>query len=303
MPRKSWWARLPFTVRMATGAGVLLLAIGGSVAGFSALARDEPAPVQAAARDLPVGPEVTTPPSKPAPPPVAKAGLGAQAGKHSRRGEAPAGHSPIADRAGRLDQADRTATRKPRKKPAAGKVVPGPHPSAAVPTAPAVTTRTVSETRPLPYQTQLVRDPSLPRGTRSVQEPGVVGEQTLRYVVTYTSGRETGRRLLDTTVTRQPQQRVVAFGARRGLGAGRWHDRPRECGLVDDACVPISRSALCADEPKADPAADAEPTDGASSPPGPVDPVEESGPQDDDLFLVDPADLAELELDPSVICD
>src|SRR4051794_8519288 len=45
MPRKSWWARLPFGVRMAAGAGALLIAIGGGVAGVAALTRgDGPAP-------------------------------------------------------------------------------------------------------------------------------------------------------------------------------------------------------------------------------------------------------------------
>jgi len=292
MPRKSWWSRLPFAVRMAAGGTALLVLIGASVAGISAMVQDEPGAVQAAVREPAVRPEPSAAPSWHVPPPVANAGLGAQAVKRAGRGDdAPADHSRISD------QADRTATREPRETPADDKATPTRRPPAAAPPAPAVTTRTVSETRPIPFQTQLVRDPSMPRGTRRVQTPGVVGEQTLRYLVTYASGQETGRRLLDTTVTRQPQQRVIAFGPRRGLGPGRWHDRPRECGLVDNACVPISRQALCSDEPTADPTPSAEPTD------GPTEPVTESGVPDEDLYLIDPADLADLELDPSAICD
>src|SRR5689334_17503427 len=37
MPRKSWWARLPFGVRMAAGASALLLAVGGGAIGVATL--------------------------------------------------------------------------------------------------------------------------------------------------------------------------------------------------------------------------------------------------------------------------
>ena len=41
MPRKSWWARLPFGVRMTAGTSALLIAIGGGAAGVAALTKDD----------------------------------------------------------------------------------------------------------------------------------------------------------------------------------------------------------------------------------------------------------------------
>jgi hypothetical protein len=67
-----------------------------------------------------------------------------------------------------------------------------------------------------------------------VQTPGVAGEQTLRYLVTLTNGKQTARRLLGSTVTRQPQPEVVAVG-----------DGTDQCGAAIDLCVPISRDPAC----------------------------------------------------------
>jgi hypothetical protein len=154
------------------------------------------------------------------------------------------------------DEADRTATRAPRRTVTAGRVDDsargdaGDTGTAATQqtpvrdTAPMTTTSTVSETRPIPYRTRLVRDPSMPRGSRRVQQTGIEGEQTLRWLVTRTNGKETGRELIDTTVTRQPQHQVIAFGS-QGRG---WHHRHmRECGPGLDPCLPVGRR-VCPDE-------------------------------------------------------
>jgi surface rod structure-forming protein G len=232
MPRKSWWARLPFGVRMATGASALLITVVGGVAGVAALTRDDGKPQAAGA--------------------VEQSGAGASpAGQVS----APTGRRPVVPRpldpAGASaprtsDQADRTATRNPRSAaparanaaaPAASTDRPRPvQPQAAAPAGPVTTTRTETETREIPYETQLVRDPLLPRGSKRVDQPGVPGEQTLNYLVTLTDGQPTDRRLVDATVTRQPQNRVVAFGT----------GRDRECGHRPlHVCVPLGRSAPC----------------------------------------------------------
>jgi hypothetical protein len=52
--------------------------------------------------------------------------------------------------------------------------------------------------------------------------------------VTVTDGKPTDRRLLDSTVTRQPQQEIVALGAQNGQ---------KGCPL--DFCVPLGRDATC----------------------------------------------------------
>lgn len=105
-------------------------------------------------------------------------------------------------------------------------------------------TRTEVETREIPYETRLVRDPALPSGARKVESPGVPGVETLRYLVTLTDGRPTDRKLIDAVVTRQPQHRVVALGTR--------HPAPpsqhRNCGEALNFCVPLGRKAMCADK-------------------------------------------------------
>jgi hypothetical protein len=215
---------------MAAGTSALLIVLGSAAAGVVALTKDSPdAPrivtaVGQAAQPAATGAE------KPAP----------------RRAVARPGFDPGATAPRTSDEADRTATREPRR-PAPAKV---PRHSAAptpvrqtVPVdsvaPPALTTRTEYEKREVPFPTRLVRDPELPRGTKKVQSPGVPGEETLRYLVTVTDGRETDRKLMDITVTREPQPRVVAFGSRRAL------DRPRsrDCGKRLDLCVPLGRSA------------------------------------------------------------
>ena len=127
--------------------------------------------------------------------------------------------------------------------------VPAAPPSAA-PVPPARTTviRTETETREIAFQTRLIRDPSLPRGTKRIRTAGVPGEQTLRYQVTVVDGQVTDRRLLDATVTREPQHRVVAFGSGRGTD----QSRHRECGRTLDVCVPLGRAAVCPDGVKPD---------------------------------------------------
>jgi hypothetical protein len=226
MPRKSWWARLPFGVRMAVGACALLIAIGVTAVGIAALMRDE--------RDAP---RIVTAVGQATPEPVSPAPR--RTATRARYGEAAAlPRTPV-----------RTPTRAPRRAdapPVAG--TPGPARTtigpAAVPppsAAPAHTTRTETETREIPFQTRLVQDSSLPRGSKRVQTPGVPGEETLRYLVTVTDGQVTDRRLLDTRVTRRPQHRVIAFGPRRLLG----HQPDRDCRRTLAVCVPLGRSAAC----------------------------------------------------------
>ncbi|MBM2622541.1 G5 domain-containing protein [Actinoplanes sp. LDG1-06] len=255
MPRKSWWARLPFGVRMTAGTSALLIAIGGGVAGIAALTRggsDAPRIVTAVGQ-------------------AAETGAGTQATAPA----APSAHeieSPqvAAERAGTLprisDKADRTGPRAPRhqqlpaaqappvppgvQRPPAAQRPQGPKaaapagpaapPAAAsaadTPAQPQVSTRTEYEKREVPFQTRFVRDPSLPRGAKKVQAAGVPGEETLRYLVTMTDGQETDRQLMDITVTRQPQHRVIAFGSRHGLYRG---------GGCEKLCVPLGRKAQC----------------------------------------------------------
>ncbi|MFF5079804.1 G5 domain-containing protein [Actinoplanes sp. NPDC000266] len=260
MPRKSWWARLPFGVRMAAGGGALLIVTSAAVGGVAALTRDDPAAprIVTAVGQAGASPATNDPPAPAAP-------------HHAKPQYDAAASLPRVN-----DQADRTATRTPRQGPARVAVPPSkqeqqlpprqqqlpqqPHQQqppvvAAGDPRPVLTTRTETETREIPFQTRLVRDPSLPRDARKIQTAGVPGEETLRYLVTFTDGKQTERRLLDSTITKQPQHRVIAFGSRRGPGGlggpggpggpGAGHRPPKGC---DDFCLPLGRSADCRNE-------------------------------------------------------
>jgi hypothetical protein len=260
---------------MTAGASAVLVMIGGGSAAIAALTEGEPRIVTATgagrAAAAPVAPP-QGPAGATAQPPAADSKLGGLAGPAPELAA-----QPVGERANRRtsDEADRTATRAPRATTAA----PAPAgPAPARPQRPAVTSRTVVEKRVIPYRTRLIRDPELPRGRKRVQTEGVPGEQTLRWLVTYTDGRPTDRRLVGATVTRQPQHRVVAFGTRRGKGDGH-----RACRPGSDHCFPVGRSATC-------PAKDT---------------VTESGSVtvlDQDFYLLTPEDLDGLELDPGLVC-
>ena len=79
---------------------------------------------------------------------------------------------------------------------------------------PSVTTKTVTETEPVPFGKSTVDDPALDKGTTAVRTAGVDGVRTRTYEVTLTDGAETGRRLVSDTVTTPPVTEVTAVGTR-----------------------------------------------------------------------------------------
>jgi G5 domain len=227
---------------MTVGASAVLVLIGGGTAGVAAMTDDDTRIVRSVGQDQQVA---AAPPA-----PAGAAGEATGGGAQGRTPSADArlgGQSGVAEQRV-ADEADRTATRTPRKElvkqppQVAATRVPAAKP--AMPAQPAVTTRTETETRTIPFRTRLVRDPALPRGRKRIQTEGVPGEEVLRYAVTVTNGQPTDRRLVDSTVTRQPQHRVVAFGTGRGGG---WRCRP------DHGCRPGGRAAGCAQQESAGP--------------------------------------------------
>jgi hypothetical protein len=102
---------------------------------------------------------------------------------------------------------------------------------------PAVTKRTVTETRAIPYATRRVRDASLAEGSTKVRTRGRTGVRTLVYQVTLTDGVRTAKRLLRQAITRRPVTRVVAVGTKK----------VRRCDPnYSGACVPIASDVDCA---------------------------------------------------------
>jgi hypothetical protein len=87
-----------------------------------------------------------------------------------------------------------------------------PSPPAPVPV---VETTTVTETEAIPFETDVIRDPSMPRRTHEVRTPGEQGERTYTYEVTTTDGQQTDKRLVSQAVTKDPVTRVIAVGTGR----------------------------------------------------------------------------------------
>jgi hypothetical protein len=111
-------------------------------------------------------------------------------------------------------------------------------PAAPTTAPPIVQTRTVEETRSIPFRTRTVNDSTLARGTRKVRTQGVPGVKTLTYEVTLTDGVETGRRLIGEKVNRKPITKVVAVGTKTAA--------PRCDPNYGEGCVPIARDVDCA---------------------------------------------------------
>jgi hypothetical protein len=291
---------------MTAGTCVLLALIGGGAAGIAALTKQEPRVVTATAMGRETdtathaagaGAAPTHPEDRAAVPPVTGRGL-----SHA---DAARGATVTGSRMS--DEADRTATREPR---ASGthKAAPAATKSPTTGATSAATSQTVTETREIPYRTQLVRDPSMPRGSRRVQAAGVPGVETVRYLVTYAGGKETDRRVLDSVVTKAPRDRVLVFGGRGGGG----RDHTRECGPDLGHCLLGRRACL---QPTTDPAqAGGAPTqEGAPTPKGGTAQAESGVVRlggslaltDQDVALLDASDLDNLdglEMDPSLVC-
>jgi hypothetical protein len=77
---------------------------------------------------------------------------------------------------------------------------------------PLVTTKLVSETQTVPFQSTTVEDATLAQGTSSITTAGVNGTETKTYLVTYTDGVETDRVLQSDAVTTPPVTQVTTIG-------------------------------------------------------------------------------------------
>ncbi|UTX51102.1 G5 domain-containing protein [Candidatus Saccharibacteria bacterium TM7i] len=78
--------------------------------------------------------------------------------------------------------------------------------------APQPTTKVEEVKKTLPHSTTEKADATLPKGERRTISEGTHGEQTETYEVTYLDGKETGRKLVGATTTREPVNTVVHVG-------------------------------------------------------------------------------------------
>ncbi|WDZ86957.1 G5 domain-containing protein [Micromonospora cathayae] len=112
--------------------------------------------------------------------------------------------------------------------PAGGSPSPGPSGE--------VETKRVRETARIPFPVQTVEDATVPDGQQVIRTRGVTGQKTLTYEVTYVDGEPTGKRLVDSVVTRVPVTQIVAVGT----------SRTAECDPNYSGCVPVAEDVDCA---------------------------------------------------------
>ncbi|MFJ2085110.1 G5 domain-containing protein [Micromonospora chokoriensis] len=115
-------------------------------------------------------------------------------------------------------------------------VTASPTPSDAA-TAPVVKVTTEMEQATVRYAEKTVKDASLAEGKRVVRTKGVNGVRTLTYEVTTTNGVRTSRKLVKSTVTKQPVTQVVAVGTKKPQSS--------KCDPNYSGCVPIASDVDC----------------------------------------------------------
>ena len=77
---------------------------------------------------------------------------------------------------------------------------------------PIVTTKDVTETMSIPFESNTVESATLAKGTSTVTTTGVNGVRTTTFRVTFTDGVETSRQQVSETVTTQPVAQVTTIG-------------------------------------------------------------------------------------------
>ncbi|MEU4470172.1 G5 domain-containing protein [Micromonospora sp. NPDC023888] len=112
-----------------------------------------------------------------------------------------------------------------------------PTPSDAAP-APVVKVTTETEQATVRYGEKTVKDSSVAEGKRVVRTKGVNGVRTLTYEVTTANGVRTSRKLVRSTVTKQPVTQVVAVGTKKPQSSN--------CDQNYSGCVPIASDVDCA---------------------------------------------------------
>ncbi|MEV6417002.1 G5 domain-containing protein [Kribbella sp. NPDC051718] len=104
---------------------------------------------------------------------------------------------------------------------------------------PVVVTKSVVVVKSVAFKKKNVRDPDRPEGEKAVTTRGVKGKKELTYAVTYTDGRETGRRLVREVVTVRPVTQITSIGTKQESSGG-------GCDPNYTGCVPIASDVDCA---------------------------------------------------------
>ena len=112
------------------------------------------------------------------------------------------------------------------------------HSSAAK--APTVTTKTETETQSIPFTTTTANDSTLAKGTTKVTTAGVNGSETLTYQITYTNGKQTDKKFINTAVDQQPVAQVTSIGTYVAPAPA-----PTPSPQPQTSCTPLTNGGNC----------------------------------------------------------
>ena len=105
-------------------------------------------------------------------------------------------------------------------------------------------TKTSTEVTDIPFEKTTVDDATMAAGTTKIRTAGVVGKKTLTYEVTTTDGVETGKKLVNETITTAPVTEVTARGTKVAPAPA---PKPSaSCNTNYSGCVPIASDVDCA---------------------------------------------------------
>ncbi|CAN5203514.1 hypothetical protein BH11ACT2_BH11ACT2_00840 [soil metagenome] len=101
-----------------------------------------------------------------------------------------------------------------------------------------VTHKTVTKKVAIPYKTVTKKTASLKKGVRKTSVAGVAGIRTTVITVTYRDGVQVAKKVLTSTVTKRPVNKVVLLGTKAASSS---HCDPNYAGQ----CVPIASDVDC----------------------------------------------------------
>lgn len=111
------------------------------------------------------------------------------------------------------------------------------------PAKPVVTTKTVTETKRVPYKKTTVKDSGLAKGKTRVVTAGVSGRKIITYKVTFTDGKETARAVVSEKLAKKPVNQVIAVGTYVYVAP----PKPKSnCDPNYSGCVPVASDVDCA---------------------------------------------------------
>ena len=114
-------------------------------------------------------------------------------------------------------------------------------------------TKTEIKTEVIPFASTTANDATLSAGTQKVTVAGVNGEKQITYSVTFKNGVEKGRKVLSSTITRQPVNQITSVGTKQAASLscpnGTYVNSLGNtvCSPYESSGAPADATAICGD--------------------------------------------------------